>query len=86
MAGEGGKLVARRELGNTGLKVSSLSFGGSPLGNLYGQIVREDDAIAAIHEAARLGINLFDVSPFVPYLFLLHWHTFLVASTFRSER
>lgn len=56
--------MARRELGNTGLKVSSLSFGGSPLGNLYGQIVREDDAIAAIHEAARLGINLFDVSPY----------------------
>jgi len=58
-------LVTRRELGATGLKVSSLSFGGSPLGNLYGEIVQEEDAIAAIHEAARLGVNLFDVSPYV---------------------
>lgn len=61
--GEMSGLVTRRELGTTGLKVSSLSFGGSPLGNLYGAIVKEEDAIAAIHEAARLGVNLFDVSP-----------------------
>lgn len=56
--------MARRELGATGLKVSSLSFGGSPLGNLYGEVVKEQDAIDAIHEAARLGVNLFDVSPY----------------------
>jgi L-galactose dehydrogenase len=52
-----------RELGGTGLKISSLGFGGSPLGNLFGS-VKEEDAIASVHEAARLGINFFDVSPF----------------------
>ncbi|KAG0605727.1 hypothetical protein M758_9G083200 [Ceratodon purpureus] len=51
-----------RELGSTGLKVSYLSFGGSPLGNIYGD-VKEEDMIASVHEAARLGINFFDVSP-----------------------
>jgi hypothetical protein len=51
-----------RELGGTGLKISSLGFGGSPLGNLFGS-VKEEDAIASVHEAARLGINFFDVSP-----------------------
>jgi L-galactose dehydrogenase len=45
------------------LKISSLGFGGSPLGNLFGS-VKEEDAIASVHEAARLGINFFDVSPY----------------------
>ncbi|CAK9251313.1 unnamed protein product [Sphagnum jensenii] len=52
-----------RELGGTGLKISSLGFGGSPLGNIFGS-VKEEDAIASVHEAARLGINFFDVSPY----------------------
>lgn len=51
-----------RELGATGLKVTSLGFGCSPLGNVFGN-VKEEDAIASVHEAARLGINYFDVSP-----------------------
>jgi hypothetical protein len=51
-----------RELGATGLRVTSLGFGGSPLGNVFGN-VKEEDAIASVHEAARLGINYFDVSP-----------------------
>ncbi|CAM6012011.1 unnamed protein product [Sphagnum balticum] len=52
-----------RELGGTGLKISSLGFGASPLGNVFGS-VKEEDAIASVHEAARLGINFFDVSPY----------------------
>lgn len=51
-----------RELGTTGLRVTSIGFGGSPLGNVFGA-VKEEDAIASVHEAARLGINYFDVSP-----------------------
>lgn len=51
-----------RELGTTGLRVTSLAFGASPLGNVFGD-VKEEDAIAAVHEAARLGVNYFDVSP-----------------------
>lgn len=52
-----------RELGTTGLRVTSLAFGASPLGNVFGD-VKEEDAIAAVHEAARLGVNYFDVSPY----------------------
>ena len=50
------------ELGGTGLTVSRLGFGASPLGNVFGNI-REEDAIESVHEAARLGINFFDTSP-----------------------
>ena len=57
--------LGMRELGATGLKVSILGFGGSPLGNIFGS-VKEEDAIASVHEAARLGINFFDVSPYYP--------------------
>ncbi|KAL2653693.1 hypothetical protein R1flu_021821 [Riccia fluitans] len=35
----------------------------SPLGNVFGT-VKEEDAIASVYEAARLGINFFDTSPF----------------------
>lgn len=51
------------ELGRTGLLVSKLGFGASPLGNVFGT-VKEEDAIASVHEAARLGINFFDTSPY----------------------
>ncbi|KAI5078596.1 hypothetical protein GOP47_0006267 [Adiantum capillus-veneris] len=51
------------ELGRTGLRVSKLAFGASPLGNVFGD-VKEEDAIASVHEAARLGINFFDTSPY----------------------
>lgn len=50
-------------LGATGLHLSTLGFGGSPLGNVFGT-VNEDEAIASVHEAARLGINYFDTSPY----------------------
>jgi len=52
-----------RGVGNTGLKVSSLGFGASALGNVFGN-VKEEDAIASVHEAFRLGINFFDTSPY----------------------
>ncbi|KAK4353345.1 hypothetical protein RND71_028863 [Anisodus tanguticus] len=51
------------KIGNTGLKVSSIGFGAAPLGQVYGG-VSEQDAIAAVHEAFRLGINFFDTSPY----------------------
>ncbi|CAA7037755.1 unnamed protein product [Microthlaspi erraticum] len=52
-----------RPLGNTGLKVSSVGFGASPLGSHYSPVA-EDDGIAAVREAFRLGINFFDTSPY----------------------
>ncbi|KFK29994.1 hypothetical protein AALP_AA7G204000 [Arabis alpina] len=52
-----------RSLGNTGLKVSAVGFGASPLGSHYSPVA-EDDAVAAVREAFRLGINFFDTSPY----------------------
>ncbi|KAF6157912.1 hypothetical protein GIB67_015228 [Kingdonia uniflora] len=55
--------LSLRDLGNTGLKLSSIGFGASPLGNVFGP-VSEADAIASVREAFRLGINFFDTSPY----------------------
>ena len=63
MASSVGK-VELRPLGNTGLKLSCVGFGASPLGNVFGP-VSEDDAISSVHQAFRLGINFFDTSPYV---------------------
>lgn len=55
--------LERRELGNTGLKVSYIGFGASPLGNVFGH-VSHGNALATVREALRLGINFFDTSPY----------------------
>ncbi|KAM7250413.1 hypothetical protein ACFE04_022296 [Oxalis oulophora] len=52
-----------RPLGNTGLMVSSVGFGASPLGKVFGP-VSDDEAIASVRRAFDLGINFFDTSPF----------------------
>lgn len=52
-----------RTLGRTGLEVSKLGFGASPLGNEFG----ETDAAEgerAVHCAIDLGINYFDTAPY----------------------
>ena len=51
-----------RPLGNTGLSVSSLSFGASSLGAVF-HPVSIDDCIATMHAALDGGINFIDVSP-----------------------
>ena len=52
-----------RVLGKTGLKVSALSFGASPLGSVF-RPVDEAEGIRAVQTALGLGINLIDVSPY----------------------
>ncbi|XP_076912508.1 L-galactose dehydrogenase-like [Bidens hawaiensis] len=52
-----------RPLGNTGLKLSYVGFGASPLGSVFGP-VSDEEAIATVREAFRLGINFFDTSPY----------------------
>ncbi|GIL68633.1 hypothetical protein Vafri_21885 [Volvox africanus] len=52
-----------RPLGGTGLKVSVLGFGASPLGGTFGAI-DEAAGIDAVHHAFRRGINFFDTSPY----------------------
>ena len=52
-----------RSLGCTGLKVSALGFGASPLGDVFGAIDARE-AERAVHCAIDQGINFFDVSPY----------------------
>lgn len=52
-----------RILGDTGLKVSILSYGASPLGSMFGKI-NENEGIRTVHKAIDLGINFLDVSPY----------------------
>ncbi len=52
-----------KTLGQTGLSVSILGFGASPLGHVFGVVTPEDER-AAVHHAIDRGINLFDVSPY----------------------
>jgi aryl-alcohol dehydrogenase-like predicted oxidoreductase len=51
------------ELGKTGMKVSILSYGASPLGGVFGDI-REPEGIRTVHTALDLGINYIDVAPY----------------------
>ncbi|RRT46654.1 hypothetical protein B296_00047262 [Ensete ventricosum] len=70
----------RRELANTGLKLSCLGFGASPLGNVFGH-VSHADAVAAVRLALQLGINFFDTSPFASLLspFMLSGAAFVLS-------
>ncbi|WFE36170.1 aldo/keto reductase [Micromonospora sp. WMMD975] len=52
-----------RPLGRTGLDVSMLGYGASPLGGVYGRI-DERDGIRAVRTALDLGVNIIDVSPY----------------------
>ncbi|MBR3193181.1 aldo/keto reductase [Bosea sp. (in: a-proteobacteria)] len=51
-----------RPLGRSGLKVTTLGFGGAPLGDLYAHI-DEASAVETVETALASGINLVDTSP-----------------------
>jgi len=51
-----------RTLGKTGMKVSIIGYGASPLGNVFGE-TDEAEGIRAVHYAIDHGINYFDVAP-----------------------
>lgn len=50
-----------RELGRTGWKVSTISFGAWAIGGTWGQ-VNDDESMAALHRALDLGVNFFDTA------------------------
>jgi len=52
-----------KTLGKTGLKVSILGFGASPLGNEFGA-TDPAEGQRAVHRAIDWGINYFDVAPY----------------------
>jgi D-threo-aldose 1-dehydrogenase len=55
-------VLQTRSLGRTQIPVTSLGFGGAPLGDLYARL-DERGAVATIEAAHRAGMNLFDTSP-----------------------
>jgi L-galactose dehydrogenase len=52
-----------RVLGATGLRVSVLSYGASPLGGVFGDVT-QSEGIRTVHAAVDGGINFIDVSPY----------------------
>ncbi|HVX84728.1 MAG TPA: aldo/keto reductase [Phycisphaerae bacterium] len=52
-----------RPLGKTGMNVSVLSYGASPLGSVF-RSVAEPEGIRTVHTALDMGINFIDVSPY----------------------
>jgi aryl-alcohol dehydrogenase-like predicted oxidoreductase len=50
-----------RELGRTGWKVSTVSFGAWAIGGGWGP-VQEAESLAALHRAVDLGVNFFDTA------------------------
>jgi len=52
-----------RRLGKTDLLVSEIGFGGWPMGKLFwGEDIKDEETIAAVHRALDLGINFFDTA------------------------
>ena len=52
-----------RTLGNTGLQVSILSYGASPLGSVF-RAIDESEGIRTVRTAIDGGVNLIDCSPY----------------------
>ncbi len=50
-----------RELGRTGWKVSTISFGTWAMGSEWGK-VNDDESLKALHRALDLGVNFFDTA------------------------
>jgi aryl-alcohol dehydrogenase-like predicted oxidoreductase len=50
-----------RELGRTGWRVSTISFGAWAIGGTWGD-VRDEDSMAALHRALDRGVNFFDTA------------------------
>jgi aryl-alcohol dehydrogenase-like predicted oxidoreductase len=56
-----GEKMEYRELGRTGWKVSTISFGAWAIGASWGK-VDDKDSLSALHRALDLGVNFFDTA------------------------
>lgn len=56
-----------RKIGNTDMKVSTLSFGASSLGGVFHSL-NEVEGIKTVHTVVENGINFIDVSPYYGHL------------------
>jgi aryl-alcohol dehydrogenase-like predicted oxidoreductase len=59
--------MEKREIGNTGMMVTPLSFGASSLGGVFHSL-KEEEGIEAVLTALEHGINFIDVAPYYGYL------------------
>ena len=50
-----------RDLGRTGWKISTVSFGAWAIGGTWGQ-VKDEESLSALHRALDLGVNFFDTA------------------------
>ncbi len=50
-----------RELGRSGMRVSSISFGAWAIGGTWGKVDNKE-SMAALHRALDLGVNFFDTA------------------------
>lgn len=55
-------LTDSREIRSTGVRLTSLGFGGAPLGNLYRELP-DEQAIATVDAAWEVGVRFFDTAP-----------------------
>ena len=58
--------MKKRNLGNTDIKLTSIGFGGAPLGNLFEEL-NEADCFDIVKKCYEMNINLFDTSPLYGY-------------------
>jgi len=59
----GSRAMQLHPLGRTGLSVSAVGFGGSPIGSVF-RPVTQGEADAAVRGALDAGINYFDTAPY----------------------
>lgn len=59
MAGSASKKLV--QLGETDMRVSAIGFGASPLASIY-ETINEQEAISALREALKCGINYIDTA------------------------
>jgi aryl-alcohol dehydrogenase-like predicted oxidoreductase len=56
-----GDSMEYRELGRTGWRISTISFGAWAIGGTWGD-VKDEESLAALHRALELGVNFFDTA------------------------
>ena len=58
--------MQKRNLGNTDIQLTSIGFGGAPIGNLFEEL-NEPECFNIIKKSYEMNINLYDTSPLYGY-------------------
>ena len=58
--------MKKRKLGNTDIKLTSIGFGGAPIGNLFEEL-DEPTCYDILQHSYKSNINIFDTSPLYGY-------------------